>query len=66
MHIDVETIVKGARELEEDISPQAWEMDGLGVSFVDPIHVVGRFVKIESEILVDASMTLYRDIQPLR
>ena len=62
MKVAVEKIKESPFELNEDIPAQKWEMDSDDIKFVDAIHIVSRFRKEFSNVIVETRITAKKDI----
>lgn len=62
MKIAVEKINDKALEIKEDIPAHSWGMDSADITFKGNLHIDCIFVKVNKEIVVEASITIHRDI----
>lgn len=63
MKVSVEQLKEEAFILEEDIPASSWSIDNFDVKFIDNIHLKCKFRRYSKEILVDAAVSIRREIK---
>ncbi|MEI8349742.1 MAG: DUF177 domain-containing protein [Candidatus Omnitrophota bacterium] len=62
MKVEIERIDSEPLTLQEDIPVTGWDLDSFDVKFVDAIHLVCSFARFDKEIIVEAVVTVHRNI----
>jgi len=62
MKIEVERIDSEPLHVQENIPASIWDLDSFDVKFVDDIHLSCNFSRFDKEIIVETTVTTYRNI----